>query len=77
MSKALAQVTQDALNLSPSPRLALVEILLESTDTTDNPEVEMTWEHEIRAWIRAVDEGNVSGVPYEDVRQAAKKLLSR
>ena len=77
MPDALEQVMKDALDLSPSQRLALAEILLGSTEVAHDPTAEATWENEIRERILAIDEGRVSGIACEDMMQAAEKLLSR
>lgn len=31
-------------------------------------EIEQAWEEEIRARIKAVDEGRVNGIPYEEIK---------
>ena len=77
MPKALEQVTEDAPELPPSQRLALVKVLLGSTEAADDPAAEAAWEDEIRERIRAVDGGHISGLAYDEVVQAAEKLLSR
>jgi len=77
MPKALEEVIKEAMNLPPRQRLALAEFLLESTDEVADPEAEAAWDSEIRDRIRAVDEGRVTGVPYEEVKRAAKRRLAR
>ena len=76
MPKALEEVTKEAMDLPPRQRLALAEFLLESTDGAVDPEAEAAWDSEIRDRIRAVDEGRVIGVAYEDVMRAAEKRLA-
>ena len=55
--------------------LALAEFLLESADGAVDPEAESAWDAEIRDRIRAIDEGRVTGVAYEDVMRAAERRL--
>lgn len=76
MPKALEEVTKDALELAPRQRLVLAEFLLESADTAADTEAEAAWDAEIRDRIRAVDEGRVIGVAYEDVMRAAERRLA-
>ena len=76
MSKGLAEVAKDALELAPRQRLALAEFLLESADSAVEPEADSLWEAEIQERIRAIEEGRVVGVAYEEVMQAAQKRLA-
>ncbi|MBV9657093.1 MAG: addiction module protein [Verrucomicrobia bacterium] len=74
MPKALAEVTKDALELAPRQRLAFEEFLLESAEAAAaHPEAEAAWDAEIRDRIRAIDEGRVAGIAYEDVMRAAER----
>jgi putative addiction module component (TIGR02574 family) len=75
MPKALEEITRDALELAPRQRLALAECLLESTEAAADPEPEAEWDAEIRERIRAIDEGRVAGIGYEDVMRAAERRL--
>ena len=75
MPKALEEITRDALELAPRQRLALAEFLLESTEAAADPEAEAEWDAEIRERIRAIDEGRVAGIGYEDVMGAAERRL--
>ena len=63
------------MDLSPRQRLALAEFLLESADTATDPEAEAAWDAEICDRIRAIDEGRVAGVAYEDVMRSAEARL--
>ena len=62
--------------LPPRQRLALAEFLLESADASADPEAEAAWDSEIRDRIRAIDEGSLTGVAYEDVMRAAERRLA-
>ena len=75
MPKALDEVTKDAMELLPRQRLALAGVLLESADAAVDTEAEEAWDSEIRDRIRAIDEGRITGVAYEDVLRAAAKRL--
>ena len=75
MPATLEQVTKDAMDLAPRQKLALAEFLLESAETATDPEAEAAWDSEIRERIRAIDEGHVTGIAYEDVMRAAEQRL--
>ncbi len=76
MIKALEEIAKEAMDLPPRQRLALAELLLESADAPADPEAEVAWDSEIRDRIRAIDEGRVAGIAYEDVMRAAEKRLA-
>ena len=76
MPKALEEVTKEAMDLPPRQRLALAEFLLESADAAADPEAEAAWDSEIRDRIRAIDEGHVTGIAYEEVMRAAERRLA-
>ena len=75
MPATLEQVTKEAMDLSPRQKLALAEFLLESADATTDPEAEAAWDAVIHNRIRAIDEGRVAGVAYEDVMRSAEARL--
>lgn len=77
MPKALDEVTKDAMELLPKQRVALAGFLLESAEGAVDTEAEAAWDAEIRERIRAIDEGRVIGVPYEDVMGAAARRLGQ
>jgi len=76
MPKALEEVTKEAMDLPPQQRLALASFLLESADAALDPDAEAAWDSEIRDRIRAVDEGRVTGIAYEDVMREAERRLA-
>ena len=76
MPKALSEIEKAAMDHSSRQRLALAEFLLQSADAAVDPEAEAAWESEIRDRIRAIDEGRVAGVAYEEVMREAEKRLS-
>ena len=76
MPKDLEEVTKEAMGLPPRQRLALASFLLESADAASDPDAEAAWDSEIRDRIRAIDEGNVTGIAYSDVMREAERRLA-
>jgi putative addiction module component (TIGR02574 family) len=76
MPATLEQVTKEAMELPPRQRLALAELLLESAEAAADPDAEAAWDSEIRDRIRAIDEGRVTGVSYDDVMRSAEARLA-
>jgi putative addiction module component (TIGR02574 family) len=40
-------------------------------------EIDAAWDEEIRARVKAVDEGRVAGVPYEQIKKEMAERFSR
>ena len=76
MPKAFEEITKEAMDLPPHQRLALASFLLESADAAFDPDAEAAWDSEIGDRIRAVDEGRVTGIAYEDVMREAERRLA-
>jgi putative addiction module component (TIGR02574 family) len=75
MSKAFEEVKDQVIQLSRPERLELICLLLELDKEGPNPEIEAAWEEEIRARVRAVEEGRVNGIPYEQVLERVDRRL--
>jgi putative addiction module component (TIGR02574 family) len=61
-------LTREAAALPKTERLELVRALLEM-DAGNVSEAEETWEEEIRARVKAVDEGRATSVSLDDLRR--------
>jgi putative addiction module component (TIGR02574 family) len=68
MSRAADEVLKDALELPVEARAALVDSLLDSLDTTVDPDAEALWQAEILRRTREIDEGSVQLVPWSELR---------
>jgi putative addiction module component (TIGR02574 family) len=77
MSKAFEEVKDQAFQLSREERLELARLLLELDEPEANLEIEAAWEEEICARVKAVEEGRVSGIPYEQVIERVNRRLQR
>ena len=67
MTKALEEVSRDALQLPRQQRLALARFLIDLEESSAEEGVEAAWVAEISERVRAVDEGRAEGIPYSDV----------
>jgi putative addiction module component (TIGR02574 family) len=65
----IEELTREAVSLPKEQRLALARVLLDLEPAGSLAEVERSWDEEIRARIKAVDEGRVTGITYDDVRR--------
>ena len=68
MKRAADEVFKDALELPVEARAALVDSLLDSLDTTVDPDAEALWKAEILRRTREIDEGSVQLVPWSELR---------
>jgi putative addiction module component (TIGR02574 family) len=76
MSMALEDVTREAIQLPRHQRLALARFLIELDDPGCDPDVEAAWDAEIRARVRAVEEGRAEGIPYQQVLARVDQRLA-
>ena len=76
MSKALEEVTREAIQLPRHQRLTLARLLIELDDPGSDADIEGAWDEEIRARVRAVEEGRVEGIPYEQVLARVDQRLA-
>jgi putative addiction module component (TIGR02574 family) len=69
MATPLEKITQEVVELSGRERLTLMRLLLDLDQPSKGAEIEKAWDQEIRARVKAVDDGRVSGIPYEQIKQ--------
>ena len=75
MSMALEEVAREAMGLPRHQRLTLARLLIELDDPGSEGEVEEAWEQEIQARLRAVREGRVEGIPYDEALARVDRRL--
>jgi hypothetical protein len=64
MAISLEEITKEIVKLPRHQRLALVRLLLDLDQTGATDDIEQAWDEEIRARVKAVDEGRANGIPY-------------
>jgi putative addiction module component (TIGR02574 family) len=69
MATSIEKITREVVELSPRERRTLMRLLLELDQPSKGDEIEKAWDQEIRARVNAVDDGRVSGIPYEQIKQ--------
>ena len=77
MPKALQDITHDVLELPRNQRLALAQFLLNLDDAASEGDLDAAWDVEIRARLKAYDEGRVEAIPFEQVRQSMNLRFAR
>ena len=68
MAASIEEITKEAVDLPRHQRLALVRLLLDLDQPGTSDEIENVWDEEIRARVKAVDEGRAVGIPYEQIK---------
>ncbi len=68
MATSIEKITQEVSELSRLERLALMRVLLDLDQPSKGEEIEQAWDQEIRARVKAVDEGRASGIPYDQIK---------
>src|SRR5580692_5567932 len=69
MASRMKEITKEAIGLPKYQRLALARLLLDLDQPAKAGDIEGAWDDEIRARVRAVDEGRAVGVPYENIKK--------
>jgi putative addiction module component (TIGR02574 family) len=71
MTTPIEKITQEVVALSRRERLTLMRLLLELDQPSKGEDIARAWDQEIRARVKAVDEGRVSGIPYDQIKPKA------
>ena len=69
MAASIEEITKEAVDLPRHQRLALVRLLLDLDQPGTSDEIESVWDEEIRARVKAVDEGRTVGIPYDQIKK--------
>jgi putative addiction module component (TIGR02574 family) len=69
MASSIEEITKEVVELPRHQRLALIRFLLDLDQPGTNKEVDQAWDEEIRARVKAVDEGRAVGIPYEQIKK--------
>lgn len=77
MAASIEEITKEVVDLPRHQRLALVRLLLDLDRPGCGLEIDAAWDEEIRARVKAVDEGRVTGVPYEQIKKEMAERFSR
>ena len=68
MVARIEEITKEIVDLPRHQRLALVRLLLDLDKPGGSADIDDAWDEEIRARVKAIDEGRAVGIPYEDIR---------
>ena len=68
MAISLEEITKEVVELPRHQRMALVRLLLDLDQPATTDDIEQVWDEEIRARVKAVDEGRANGIPYEEIK---------
>ena len=74
MASSIEEITKGIVELPRHQRLALVRLLLDLDQPGASDETEGAWDEEIRARVKAIDEGWATGIPYEQIK---KEMVGR
>lgn len=78
MAARIEEIAKELVDLPRHQRLVLVRLLLDLDQPGSSADVDSAWEEEIRARVKAVDEGRAIGIPYEQIKkEMANRFPSR
>lgn len=69
MAASIEEIAKDVVELPRHQRPALIRLLLDLDQPGTREEVDRAWDEEIRARVKAVDEGRTAGIPYDQIKQ--------
>lgn len=69
MAARIEEITKEVVELPRHQRLALIRLLLDLDQPSSSTDVDNAWDEEIRARVKAVDEGRAVGIPYEQIKK--------
>jgi putative addiction module component (TIGR02574 family) len=77
--KTVAEIYDDALQLSAEDREKLISLLEQSVAANDSwyatPEIAQAWNEEIARRVKLMDEGKMEMIPWEEVHSRLRKIL--
>ena len=69
MAANIEEIAKELIDLPRHQRLTLVRLLLDLDQPGPRTRSNVAWDEEIRARVKAVDEGRVEGVSYEQIKK--------
>jgi putative addiction module component (TIGR02574 family) len=73
----IEEITKEIVELPRHQRLALVRLLLDLDQPGTTGEIDSAWDEEIRARVKAIDEGRAVGIPYEQIKKEMAERFAR
>ena len=77
MATNIEEITKEIVELPRHQRLALVRLLLDLDQPGTTGEIDSAWDKEIRARVKAIDEGRAVGIPYEQIKKEMAERFAR
>jgi putative addiction module component (TIGR02574 family) len=77
MATSIEEITKEIVELPRHQRLALIRLLLDLDRPGTGEEIDAVWDEEIRARVKAVDEGRVAGISYEQIKKEMAERFPR
>ena len=77
MSRAAAELLNEALKLPTEARAALADSLLDSLDEQVDEDAEQAWRQEIQQRLQEIDSGAVELVSWPDAQRRLQSRLQR
>jgi len=76
MAVSIEETTKAVVELPRHQRLTLVRLLLDLDRPGTSEEIDHTWDEELRARVKAIDECRATGIPYEQIKRGMSERFS-
>jgi putative addiction module component (TIGR02574 family) len=73
----IEEITKEIVELPRHQRLALIRLLLDLDQPGTTGEIDSAWDAEIRARVKAIDEGRAVGIQYEQIQKEMAERFAR
>jgi putative addiction module component (TIGR02574 family) len=69
MATTIEKIAQQVATMTRQERLTLMRLLLDLDQPPAVDAIATAWDQEIRARVKAVDEGRAAGIPYDQIKE--------
>ena len=78
VAATIEEITKQIVELPRHQRLALVRLLLDLDQPGTSGDIDRAWDEQIRARVKAIDDGRAVGIPYEQIKkEMAERFVHR
>ena len=69
MATTMEKIAREAAAMTRQERLTLVRLLLDLDQPAESDAIANVWDQEIRARVKAVDDGRTVGIAYDQIKK--------
>ena len=74
---SIEEIAKEIVELPRHQRLVLIRLLFDLDRPGTGEEIDVVWDQEVRARVKAVDEDRVTGISYEQIKKEIAERFPR